>query len=95
MENMIRLSSGETPFADADNQQVRMDLIRGAGNTSESHHVASGCLVFSDGTIFSSAMLAITSLLTADPTERPKASDVRDSSWLFSIRRDGPVHGDD
>ena len=94
MENMIRLSSGETPFADADNQQVRMDLIRGAGNTSESHHVASGCLVFSDGTIFL-ARSAITCLLAPNPKERPVASEVRDSAWLFRVRRDGPIYADD
>ena len=94
MDNMIRLSSGETPFADADNQQVRMDLIRGAGNTSESHHVASGCLVFSDGTFFS-AKSAITYLLTPNPKERPVASEVRDSTWFSSVRRDGPIYAED
>ena len=89
MEDMTRLLGGRHALPGGNPQGVRMDLIKEAGVTSKSHmqsssHISKQTLPL--------VKAVITHLLKHDHKDRPLASVVRNSPWLFSAR---PIHHDE
>ena len=70
-----------------------MDLIKEAGVTSKSH--MQSCSHISKQETLPLARSAITHLLKHDHKDRPLASAIRDSSWLFTVHRDSPILDDE